>query len=209
LLTSNKENLVGKLPESFDDWRVPWTEADFDSDKAARMVFKLKKGYEDLQGEVEKRDEQIATLTTDLDTAKAAKSGTDEDAQSELKDLRKKVRDFEASEGKSLPADEKKIWQYEAGLEIGLTKAQALRLVGDDLDAVKADAKSFAAELGIEIDDAGGDSGDPSGNAGGNQARPPVQQPAARYKTGSNGADRVNVVSDPVSAASKLPPLFG
>lgn len=199
---------MGKLPESFDDWRVPWTEADFDSDKAARMVFKLKKTYEELQDTVKARDEQIATLTTDLDAAKAAKSGTDEDAQSELKDLRKKVREFEAVEGKSLPADEKKLWQYEAALELGLTAAQARRLQGDDSDAIKEDAKAFATELGIEIDDQGGDNGG-TGDNGGNGTPPPYQQPAARYKTGSNGADRVNVVSDPVSAQTKLPPLFG
>lgn len=200
---------MGKLPEKFEDWRLPWKEDEFDSDKAARMVFKLKQGFEELQGTVAERDEQIATLTADLDTAKAAKSGTDEEAQAELKALRKENRTLKEAEAKSLPADEKKIWQLTAAVEFGLTEKQALRLQGDDLDAIKADAKDFAKDLGIELDDDGegeeGGNGEPSGN----QAPPPFQQPGPRYKTGSNGADRVNVVSDPVGAAAKLPSLFG
>lgn len=197
---------MGKLPEKFEDWRLPWKEDEFDSDKAARMVFKLKQGFEELQDTVTKRDEQIATLTADLDTAKAAKSGTDEEAQAELKDLRKENRTLKEAEAKSLPADEKKIWQLTAAVEFGLTEKQALRLQGDDLDAIKADAKDFAKDLGIELDGDGeeGDNGEPSGN----QTPPPIQQPGPRYKTGSNGADRVNVVSDPVAAATKLPALF-
>lgn len=200
---------MGKLPEKFEDWRLPWKEDEFDSDRAARMVFKLKQSFEELQGTVKERDEQIATLTADLDEAKAAKSGTDEDAQAELKELRKENRKLkeESSEAKSLPADEKKIWQYEAALELGLTAAQARRLQGDDAEAIKEDAKSFAEELGIELD--GGDQGQgDAGENGGNQTPPPVQQPSPRYKTGSNGADRINVVSDPAGAAAKLPPLF-
>lgn len=201
---------MGKLPEKFEDWRIPWTDEEFDSEKAARMVFKLKQGFEDLQATVSQRDETIATLTADLDTAKAAKSGTDEEAQAELKDLRKENRKLKEVEAKSLPTDEKKIWQYEAALELGLTAAQARRLQGDDADAIKEDAKEFAKDLGIELDDddnKGGDGQDDTGQNGDFQALPPVQQPGPRWKTGSNGADRVNVVSDPVGAAAKLPPL--
>lgn len=198
---------MGKLPEKFEDWRLPWKDEEFDADKAARMVFKLKQGFEELQETVSQRDETIATLTADLDTEKARKSGTDEEAQDELKALRKENRELKSSEAKSLPADEKKIWQLTAAVEFGLTEKQALRLQGDDLDAIKADAKDFAKDLGIEIDDDG--NGDEGGNGepSGNQARPPVQQPGPRYRTGSNDADRVNVVSDPVGALAKLPPL--
>lgn len=197
---------MGKTPD-FEDWKWPWTQGEVDEEKAARMIHKLKKGFEDLQDTVKERDETIATLTTDLDAAKAAKSGTDEEAQAELKELRKENRELKKStEAKSLPGDEKKIWQYEAALELGLTAAQARRLQGDDAEAIKEDAKSFAEELGIEFD--GDDDGDDGSQNDGNQTPPPVQQPSPRYKTGSNGADRINVVSDPAGAAAKLPPLF-
>ena len=53
-----------------------------------------------------------------------------------------------------------------------------------------------------------GDNGDQGGGDDKNGTLPPVQQPSPRYKTGSNGADRINVVSDPAGAAAKLPPLF-
>lgn len=197
---------MAKLPEKFEDWRLPWKPEEFDSDKAARMVFKLKKGYEDLQGEMEQRDERIAELTEELDTAKAAKSGTDEVAQAELKALRKENRELKEAGAKSRPEDEKKIWQYEAALEAGLTKKQANRLSGESAEEVLEDAKSYAEELGIELGDGngGGDNGEP----GDNGDPPPFQQPTPRYKTGANTADRKNVVSNPHEAAKNLPPLF-
>ncbi len=104
---------MGKTPD-FKDWKWPWTPGEVDEEKAAQMIHKLKKGFEDLQDTVGERDKTIATLTTDLDDAKAAKSGTDEEAQAELKELRKENRELKSKsteEAKSLPADEKTIWQ--------------------------------------------------------------------------------------------------
>jgi hypothetical protein len=205
---------VGKLPDDFSEWRIPWKDDEFDSEKAARIVFNARKAEEKANDKVKEREAEITRLTTELDTAKAAKSGTDEDAQRELKDLRKENRELKEASGKSLPADEKKIQQLRAALKYGLSEKQALRLQGDDEDGIFEDAKDFADELGIEYDDPDGGQGENGGESGGQgqgqtSAQPPVQQPASRFKTGAPGADQVNVVSDPKAAAAKLPALFG
>lgn len=196
---------MGKTP-NFEDWKWPWKQGEVDEEKAAKMIHRLKVGFEDQQDLVQERDERIAALTDELESAKAAKSGTDAEAQEELKELRKENRTLKNAEAKSLPADEKRLWQYEAALELGLTASQARRLQGDSLDEIKADAKDFAKDLGISDED---DDGDGDNNGSGPAGPPPQQQPAARFSTGSPGADRVKVVSNPTEAANSLPPLFG
>src|SRR5690606_17431535 len=103
---TSRRAAMGKTP-NFEDWKWPWKQGEVDEEKAAKMIHKLKVGFEDQQDLVQERDERIAALTDELESAKAAKSGTDAEAQEELKELRKENRTLKNAEAKSLPADEK------------------------------------------------------------------------------------------------------
>lgn len=198
---------MGTLPEKFEDWRLPWTEEDFDADKAARLVFNARKGEEKAKADVKERDEKITTLTGELDDEKARKSGTDEEAQQELKDLRAKVRKFEEAGTEPRPEDQKQINQLTVALELGLSKADAKRLVGDDYDSILEDGKTFAKDHGL-LDDDDDDEFDENGNPiddGENDSKPPVSQP---LRTGARGRGSAHTPSDPAAAQKDLPPLF-
>ena len=201
---------MGKLPESFDDWRVPWTEEDFDADKAARMVFKLKQSLEEQHDKVKERDKEIATLTADLDTAKAAKSGTDEEAQAELKDLRKETRELKEAGGKPRPEAQQEIDKLSVGLELGLSLRDAKRLVGKDRDEILEDGKAFAKEHGLIDDDDEDPEDDDTSDGTGQEtgSKPPARQPSPTFRTGSRKDKLVETPSNPAEAAKSLPSLF-
>lgn len=198
---------MGTLPEKFEDWRLPWTEEDFDADKAARLVFNARKGEEKAKADVKTRDEKIETLTGELDDEKARKSGTDEEAQQELKDLRAKVRKFEEAGAKPRPEDQKQINQLTVALELGLSKADAKRLVGDDYDSILEDGKTFAKDHGLldDDDDEFDENGDPIDDGGENDSQPPLSQP---LRTGNRSRGSARTPSDTAAAQKVLPPLF-
>lgn len=208
---------MGKLPKKFSDWTPPWEDDDFDSDRAARLVFNARRAEEDALDQVATAEEQITTLNTQLAEEKGRKSGTDAQAQQSITDLTKQVQELEAAKAKlekdGRPEDQMEIARRDIALETGLSLKQVGRLVGKDHDELLADAKDYAKEhdivlLGDEDDgDEGGDNGG-TGEGGAGNGVPPVQQPRQRYKTGAHEADRINVASDPEGAKVKLAPLF-
>lgn len=189
------------LPD-FADWPRPWKQGEIDEDKVARLVYNLKGEIDGLKTKVAEKDAELATAATDLDAAKASKSGTDEDAQNEIKDLTKKVRDLEAAKGKSLPADETKIFQLQAALRLGLDEEDAERLRGKDFDEILEDGKDFAKRHGIELEDDEDD-----GDRNGNPAGFPGQQPITGLRTGNGGRQKAFVKPDAQKAMTDLPPL--
>lgn len=210
---------MGKLPENFEDWRLPWTEAEFDSEKAARLVFNARKGEEKAkeqrESEVKSKDAEIAQLKTDLDDEKARKSGTDEEAQDELKSLRKELRELKEKKADTGP-DEKlqaEIDRLKVVVDLvddGLPKALALRVQGEDAEALRADGQSLAEAAGIEFgSDNPGNDGEPGDGGRDNPAGPPVRTPVSRLRTGNEGRQPISAPSDPAKAVASLPPLFG
>ena len=203
---------MGKLPENFDDWRLPWTEAEFDSDKAARLVFNARKGEEKakerLESEVASKDAEIAQLTTDLTAEKARKSGADEDGQAEILRLKKENEELKAKADKPTAENAKEIERLNDVIDLvekGLPKALALRVQGEDTEKRLEDAKGLAEAAGIDFgdDDGGGDGG------GQNEGRqPPVQRPVGPLRTGFEGRQPAETPSDPKKAVGSLPPLF-
>lgn len=203
---------MGKLPENFDDWRLPWTEAEFDSDKAARLVFNARKGEEKakerLESEVASKDAEIAQLTTDLTAEKARKSGADEDGQAEILRLKQENEELKAKADKPTAENAKEIERLKDVIDLvdkGLPKALALRVQGEDTEKRLEDAKGLAEAAGVDFgDDDGG------GNGGGqNQDRqPPGQRPVGPLRTGFEDRKSMETPSDPKKAAGSLPALF-
>lgn len=191
-----------KLP-AFEDWRRPWTEGEIDEEKAAKLVYNLKLEVEKKDDKLTEKDAEIATLTSDLDTAKASKSGTDEDAQNEIKTLQAKVRDLEKTSGKARPEDQRTIDRLTVALKLGLSEADSKRLVGDTLEEIEADAKVFAAEHGIELPGSDDDGGY---DADGSENEPPRRQPEldGRFRTGTT---RVKASSFEDPSKVELPAL--
>jgi len=200
---------VGKSLGSFEEWKWPWEKGEVDEEKAARLIYNARSAEEAAEAKVKERDEKIATLTSQLDDEKARKSGTDEEAQQELKDLRKENRELKEAGGKPRPEDQAEIDKLSVGLELGLSLRDAKRLVGKDRDEILEDGKAFAREHGIELDDEDDpDDDDTSGRSQESGSKPPARQPSPSFRTGGRRDKLVDTPSDPAEAAKALPPLF-
>lgn len=203
---------MGKVPEDFNDWKWPWTEGEIDEEKAARLIWNARRQEEAAHDKAKTLETQVETLTGELDTAKAAKSGLDETGQQRLTELERENRDLKSKDGKSQPQDQKRIWQLETALELGLSKRDASRLVGETQEEIAEDGRQFAKDHNIALagDDEGGEDheGDEDGGDEDGERRPPIQEPtpASRLRTGLGGAKNT-VASNPQSAKLSLPPL--
>jgi hypothetical protein len=206
---------VGKLPDNFDDWRLPWTEAEFDSDKAARLVFNARKGEERakerLESEVASKDAEIAQLKTDLDAEKARKTGADADGQAEILRLKQENEELKAKAEKPTADNAKEIERLNDVIDLvekGLPKALALRVQGEDTEARLEDAKGLAEAAGIDFGGDGDNGGEAEPKGGNPDRQPPGQRPVSGLRTGFEGRQPIETASDPKKASVSLPPLF-
>lgn len=199
---------MGKLPESFDDWKWPWKQGEVDEEKAARLIFNARKAEETAVDKAKVADEKNTTLTAELDAEKARKSGTDEDGQQQIQDLTKQVRELEAAKTKleteGRPEDKQEIDRHSVALELGLSARDAKRLVGKDRDELLEDAKAFAKEHGIDLGDEDEDDDDDLDDDE-NDSKPPVRQP---LRTGNRKTEPANTPSNTTAAEKSLPPLW-
>ena len=103
---------MAKLPE-FEKWTPPWTAGAIDEAVAARLVYNLKADLEKAATKLTEvttaKDAEIEAKQVELDAAVAGKAGTDAEAQGEIKDLRKQVRELTEQTGKTRPEDQNKI----------------------------------------------------------------------------------------------------
>lgn len=160
------------LPK-FDDWKRPWKDDEFDSEKAAKLIYNL-------HVDKEKLTESKTALVTERDEALAAKKAADDKVAAledkdlpEIERLRKQVERLtenppapkeKAKEQGSDDFDIEKA-RLEIALDKGLTKAQANRLVGKDMDELVADADAYMEEHGIKNDAGKGGQAPPSQRA--------------------------------------------
>lgn len=199
------------LPK-FEDWRRPWKDGELDEEKAARLIYNLKREVEENETKVTERDEKLETLQTELDEERARKADPDADVQQELKDLRKENRTLKEDANKPNPEHQKELDRLNDVIDLvdkGLPKAVALRVQGDDTDARLEDAKSLAQVMGIE--DFGEDSGGGEGGEGENEdpSGAPQRQPQSQLRSGFERG-KPPAKSDPKAAAKVLEsvPLF-
>lgn len=192
---------MAKLPE-FEKWTPPWTAGAIDEAVAARLVYNLKADLEKAATKLTEvttaKDAEIEAKQVELDSALAGKAGTDAEAQNEIKELRKQVRELTEQTSKTRPEDQKVIDRLKVAHELGLTLADSARLVGETYDEIKADGIVFAKDHGIEIDDGDGEQ-EPAGQ--------PSWGVPPELRSGTEGRRRTTVVSDPAKAKASLPPL--
>lgn len=141
---------MAKLP-AFDEWKRPWTAGEVDEEKLARLVYNLKVDVEKRDDKIAAKDEELNTLTSELDTVKASKASPDPEVQEELKALRTENRELKKNSDVTRPQDQKKIDRLEVALTLGLSAADAKRLVGETREELEEDAKVFAKDHGIEL----------------------------------------------------------
>lgn len=143
---------MGKVPDTFDEFKWPFKEGELEEETAAKLIYNARKAEEKALETAKSKDAEIATLKTELDTEKARVSGADTDKQKEIADLQKQIRDLSAGQDKPRPQDEKRLWQLEVALDLGLSAADSKRLQGETRDEIETDAKTFAAEHGIDLE---------------------------------------------------------
>lgn len=209
-----------KLPDKFEDWTPPWNEGEFDAERAAKRIFGV-------LGDLEKARERASTLSTENETLKkdlqtanddledakesAGKPGKDPDPElaAENKTLKRQVRELERDKGNVSPETQQEIDRLKVGIKLGLTLAQTNRLQGKTFDEIEADAREFASDLGLELNDEGGaqprgENGDENGGVTGPPRRGVIR--AGDLVTGSGGTDGP-VTKDTHKVLAGLPPL--
>lgn len=207
---------MAKVAESFGEFKWPWEKGEVDEEKVAKLIWNARRAEEAAEEKAKLSADKVTDLQAKLDAAEAAKSGTDEEGQQKIKDLSAKVRDLEASnttlstekaklESEGRPQDKLENARMSVALELGLSLRDAKRLVGENRDELLEDAKAFAEEHGLELNEGDDDTDDEGGNS--NSGKPPVREPALNLRTGA-GAGRVKVASNPTEAAKSLPPLW-
>lgn len=102
---------------------------------------------EGLREALRKEREEKRQTAAQLREAQAKASKLDE-LENANKDEVTKAREALAKAEEQATTATRRTWQLEAALEAGLPKKFAARLVGDDYDAMLADAKELAEELG-------------------------------------------------------------
>lgn len=197
---------MAKLP-AYEDWKRPWAEGELDEDRAAKLIYnalqKAEQAGDKLATKLTEKDEEIERLTTEIDTVKAGKSSTDEETKDELKALRSQVRDLTAKTSAPRPEDQKQIDRLNVAIELGLSKRDANRLVGETYDELLEDAKAFAEEHGIDLS---GDDGGSNGNEGAPSSQGfqlPTERPVGTLRTGFD-PKTAKTASQPATAAELL-----
>lgn len=147
---------------AFEDWTAPWGEDGPDPDKAAKLVYSLRKAEHTAKAKITELKAEVGTLTEKveeqdeaIETFKdASEKGAKADpaVEAELKKVTRE-RDKLKKELDTAKGDDLYAARLEIALEKGLTKRQALRLVGDDRDALEEDADELREELGLSDDD--------------------------------------------------------
>lgn len=181
----------------FEDWKSPWDKSGetFDAERARKYVYDVQKERSDTNDELTTAKQTVATLTAEksgLETKVATleKDGGDTAAlKSQIADLQTKLDQAAEQSRAAMLAAVKE--------EFGLTDKQAAKLDGDDLEALRTDARETFGDPVAE--EAGGDGEDdeeesdddkeeetPPTPAPVKRTAPPVSAPRRRVKNGGD-----------------------
>lgn len=106
----------------------------------------------------------------------------------------KRAQKLAAAEAKAAES-ELKLLKLEVGLERGLTKTQAQRLVGENREDLEADADELIVAFGINAEDDEDTDGEP--------AAPPSSRPKENLRPGRKGPEPMALNGDPLTRALK------
>lgn len=139
-----------RIPDKIDDWTPPWSEGEFDAEKAKTLVFNALRAEQKAKDERRTLAAEKAELETKLGEAEqqlAAKPEKESAKDAEISELRSRIQKLE-KDGR--PEDQGKIDRLELALEKGLTLSQSRRLVGSTREELEEDAEVLIADLGLD-----------------------------------------------------------
>lgn len=173
---------MAKLPK-FEDWKAPWEEEGakaFDAEEAKKFVYNVK-----LEREREE-DAHAATKTklseTENEKAALAVKVTALEADTSLDDIKKENAELKAAAEKATQ-NARQVMLDAVKNEFGLTDKQVKKLDGDDLEALRLDAKeTFGEPKQTEVVVDGEKETDKEGA--------PKTQPTRRLINGASGPDQ-------------------
>lgn len=131
-----------KLPEKIEDWtEAPWEKegaGEFDPARAKELVFNISKNLEREQEAHSATKETVGTLTTEKDALIVRVETLEADTSAdELKTENARLK----QEAETARQQGRKAMLDAVGAEFGLTDKQKAKLDGDDIEALRLDAK--------------------------------------------------------------------
>lgn len=132
---------------TFADYKGPWgeEEEDFDAEKAKKLLYNLDKDKYHIQGLANEAEASKKDLEKALAVYKTAEKTAKQENESELERFKREKEELETKlKEASNPRD---TWILEVALEKGLTKKQAKRLQGENLEELLADADDYLEDI--------------------------------------------------------------
>lgn len=205
------------LPEKFEDWTWPWQQGEVDEEKFAKLLFNRTKDLEKarersttLSAELDQKTKDLQASQDDLEDARASSGDAgkaDAALTEENKTLKRQVRELERDKGKPSPQAQGEIDRLTVAIKLGLSLADSKRLVGNTLDEIEADARTFAEEHGIELGNEDGANGEQRSNENGEQGPPRrgvIRAGDLKIGSGQNGGP---IAESTRKVLDELPPL--
>lgn len=136
----------------FEDWQAPWEKSDetFDEDLARKRIYDLEKDKSVKTDKVTEAAETIKTLKAENAELTKASETAKREGETETQRLERELADSKAKLEESAKSTRENDL-LKVRLETGLSEKQVSRLVGDDFDALLADAKEYAEENGVKL----------------------------------------------------------
>lgn len=182
------------LPK-FEDWKAPWETAgeEVDADKAKRLIYNALLGQQNAKGKAKESKEALTAAQTENEDLKTQLEAAGDSSLTPLQKAEREIERLKTAATKPAPKDassdaEIRALKLEIGMEKGLSKADALRLVGTDRDELEEDADTFLAEHKPAGD--GSEEGEEGAEGeNGGAAKPPQQRPEPTLRTTRSKAD--------------------
>ncbi len=136
---------MSKLPDRFEDWTPPWKakgEA-LDEDQAARLIYNVTKEREREEDAHAATKETLSTVTGEKDSLLVENTALKADTS--IDDLKRENAELKAA-AETASQNARKVMLDAVKNEFGLTDKQVSKLEGDDLEALRTDAKDTFGE---------------------------------------------------------------
>lgn len=174
-----------KLPEKIEDWTAPWEKegaSAFDASEAKKWCFNILRGQEREEEAHSATKAALETVKGENGELKAKVTALESDTS--LDDIKRENAELKAAAEKA-NQNARKTMLDAVKAEFGLTDRQVNKLDGDDLEALRLDAKETFGEPSSESgsEKEGGESGTPPEGT-------PATQPRGRARNaGDPGQD--------------------
>lgn len=147
MTTANNDD---KLPEKFEDWTPPWGDGEIDAEKAARLIFGLKKDKVALQTDKTSLSARLVETEKDRDAKQAKILEIERKDESETDRLKRENEELKAKAAAPAPGEDPKLENARLRLAIKhqLTEDQADRLRGKTPEELEADVPKLLASFG-------------------------------------------------------------